>query len=88
MADIKVSALLETLFFFVSVKVSIISLKEYIKNKILNFVKTKLLKGTVPRNELTAVMLMTELAFVDCKTLNGLVNNWLNYCPLMGTQPD
>ena len=37
--------------------------------------KSKLMKGTVPRNELFAIMLMTEVAFITKKTLGDRVGD-------------
>ena len=36
--------------------------------------KSKLMKGTVPRNELSAILLMTELAFIVKKSLGEQVD--------------
>ena len=37
--------------------------------------KSKLMKGTIPRNELSAIMLMTEVAFVVKKSLGDRVES-------------
>ena len=43
------------------------------KNALLA-VKSKLMKGTVPRNELSATLLMTELAYIVKKSLREQVD--------------
>ena len=37
--------------------------------------KSKLMKGTIPRNELSAIMLMTEVAFIAKKSLGDRVGD-------------
>ena len=37
--------------------------------------KSKLLNGTIPRNELSAIMLMTEVAFIAKKSLGSRVDD-------------
>ena len=37
--------------------------------------KSKLMKGTIPRNELSAIMLMTEIAFIVKKSLGDRVES-------------
>ena len=37
--------------------------------------KSKLIKGTVPRNELSAILLMTELAYIVKKSLGEKVDD-------------
>ena len=39
--------------------------------------KSKLMSATVPRNELSAILLTTELAFIVTRALNGLVKNFV-----------
>ena len=39
--------------------------------------KSKLMNATIPRNELSAIMLMTEIAFITCKSLDNLVTEVL-----------
>ena len=39
--------------------------------------KSKLMSATVPRNELSAILLTTELAFIATRALNGLIKNFI-----------